>query len=237
MENLIDALICTSTCAAIIGAGIAKLVAHYEKTLKVLNKTVESLTAEIENSKQAKEQVETELKKTKQAKEQVEAELEKAKQEKNPLTQEAYNIAVDTWININDHLYSLGKARRQIQPVYRLLAGLQVSEEELTTALSALNNSQREEIKTIVADIRQFMDVHRPIIDRWLEQDKNEAGSFIEAVRMPQGQVFNPELDEDLLDDDIPSNALVTTVMRVGFLFPSSRTGSYRNKTKCVVER
>lgn len=150
----------------------------------------------------------------------------------------AYNAAVDAWIHINGHLSSLGKDRWRIQHVYKYLAGLDVSKEELQADLQNLTPERKEEVVTIIDDIRRFMGVHKRAIDDWLADSSHPSGikSFQEAVRMPLGQPYDAEKDEELTGDSVETGVKITNVASLGYYFPEARNGGFLQKSKVLVE-
>lgn len=149
-----------------------------------------------------------------------------------------YNAAVDAWLHINNQLFSMGKWRWKIQNVYRLLAGLDVSEEDLRSDLQGLGDDERREsVLTIINDIKRFMATHKPVIDEWL-QGENEAGikSLQDAVWMSQGLPFNDDRDEEVTGDSVENGAIVDKVASLGYYFPGSRNGGILQKCKVLVK-
>ena len=148
-----------------------------------------------------------------------------------------YNAAVDAWLHINNQLFSMGKWRWKIQNVYRLLAGLDVSEDDLRSDLQGLGDDERREsVLTIINDIKRFMATHKPVIDEWL-QGENEAGikSLQDAVWMSQGMPFNDDRDEEVTGDDVEEGTIVDKVASLGYYFPGSRNGGILQKCKVLV--
>lgn len=151
--------------------------------------------------------------------------------------QMAYNAAVDAWVNINDHLYTLGKDRRKIQHVYAFLAGHDVTDSELQSDLSQLSDDRREALSSIISDIRRFRSIHMPVIEAWLSSDSNRTRTLRDAVRFPLGQGFDNDRDEELTGDSVPNGTAVSMVAALGYHFPGSRSGCYPTKAKVLVEQ
>lgn len=147
----------------------------------------------------------------------------------------AYDAAVDAWININKHLESLGKDRKKIQHVYALLAGETVEDTELRTDLESLNDERKEEVNVIISDIKRFMSQHLNAIESWISFDAGSAKTLKDVVRFPLGKSFNNDLDEELTGDIVNDGKTVSMVASLGYLFPGSRNGCYRGKSKVLV--
>ncbi len=146
----------------------------------------------------------------------------------------AYNAAVDEWIELNKRLFDLGKDRWKIQNVYRYLAGEDVTRDEMQQELSCLEGPKRERVTVIISDIERFMNVHRKAIDEWLSEEEGNIKTFCDAVRMPQGRTFDAQLDEEMLGEAVDPSAKITKVASLGYFFPNSRNGGYRQKTKVL---
>lgn len=151
-----------------------------------------------------------------------------------PKDRVAYDAAVDKWLSINEHLNSLGKDRRKIQPVYSLLAGQEVPADTLQKCLGELSEERRETVSTIINDIHQFMRAHRQVIDEWLA-DEDEVKSFTDAIRMPVGQPFNHELDTEVTGEEVPDGSIINTVTLLGYYFKGSRNGGYRTLARVII--
>lgn len=147
----------------------------------------------------------------------------------------AYDAAVDAWININNHLASLGKDRKKIQHVYALLAGHYVDEAEVSADLSMLDEERKEEVNIIISDIKRFMAQHLNAIESWLSFDTGSLMTLKDAVRFPLGVGFNSDLDEELTGDIVNDGETISMVASLGYLFPGSRNGCYREKSKVLV--
>ncbi len=149
----------------------------------------------------------------------------------------AYDAAVDAWRNINDHLASLGKDRWKIQHVYALLAGETVEDTELRTDLGALNDERKEEVNVIISDIRRFMSQHLNAIESWISFDAGSTKTLKDVVRFPLGKSFNKDLDEELTGETVNDGETISMVASLGYLFPGSRNGCYREKSKVKVQK
>lgn len=147
----------------------------------------------------------------------------------------AYDAAVDAWININNHLSSLGKDRKKIPHVYALLAGEAIAESELRADLSALDDERKEEVNVIVSDIKRFMSQHLNAIETWISFEAEVPKTLKDVVRFPLGKAFDQELDEELTGDLVENGETIRVVAALGYLFPGSRNGCYREKSKVLV--
>lgn len=147
----------------------------------------------------------------------------------------AYDAAVDAWININNHLYSLGKDRKHIQHVYALLAGQIVSEKDIKDDLSQLSDERKESVNSIISDIKRFNEIQKPVIETWLSGESGNDNIINDIIRFPLGQSFNGDLDEELTGDDVDGNPIVLMVASLGYIFPGSRNGNYYVKSKVLV--
>ena len=148
----------------------------------------------------------------------------------------SYDAAVDAWIYINDHLSTLGRDRFKIPHVYAFLGGSHVEASELKADLASLNEARREEVNTIIGDIKLFNSKHLASIESWLSSLSDDVKTLRDAVRFPLGQPFDNELDEHLLGDTIEDGETITKVASLGYLFPGSLNGSYRVKSKVLVQ-
>ena len=147
----------------------------------------------------------------------------------------AYDAAVDAWININNHLSSLGKDRKKIPHVYALLAGETIEESELRADLSSLDEERKEEVNVIISDIRRFTSQHLNAIEAWISFEAGSPKTLKDVVRFPLGKAFDQELDEELTGDLVNNGETIRIVAALGYLFPGSRNGCYREKSKVLV--
>lgn len=147
----------------------------------------------------------------------------------------AYDAAVDAWININNHLSSLGKDRKKIPHIYALLAGETIEESELRADLSALDEERKEEVNVIISDIKRFMSQHLNAIETWISFEAGSLKTLKDVVRFPLGKAFDQELDEELTGDLVNNGETIRIVAALGYLFPGSRNGCYREKSKVLV--
>lgn len=147
----------------------------------------------------------------------------------------AYDAAVDAWININNHLSSLGKDRKKIPHVYALLAGETIEESELRADLSSLDEERKEEVNVIISDIKRFMSQHLNAIETWISFEAGALKTLKDVVRFPLGKAFDQELDEELTGDLVENGETIRVVAALGYLFPGSRNGCYREKSKVLV--
>ena len=147
----------------------------------------------------------------------------------------AYDAAVDAWININNHLSSLGKDRKKIPHVYALLAGETIEESELRADLSSLDEERKEEVNVIISDIRRFTSQHLNAIETWISFEAGAPKTLKDVVRFPLGKAFDQELDEELTGDLVNNGETIRIVAALGYLFPGSRNGCYREKSKVLV--
>lgn len=147
----------------------------------------------------------------------------------------AYDAAVDAWININNHLSSLGKDRKKIPHVYALLAGETIEESELRADLSSLDEERKEEVNVIISDIRRFTSQHLNAIETWISFEAGAPKTLKDVVRFPLGKAFDQELDEELTGDFVNNGETIRIVAALGYLFPGSRNGCYREKSKVLV--
>ena len=148
----------------------------------------------------------------------------------------SYDAAVDAWIFINNHLFTLGRDRFKIPHVYAFLGGYPVETSELKADLDSLNLERREEVNTILGDIKQFKVQHLSVIEAWLSHQSGDIRKLRDAVRFPIGQPFDNELDEHLLGDTVKDGETISSVASLGYLFPGSLNGCYRVKSKVLVE-
>lgn len=147
----------------------------------------------------------------------------------------AYDAAVDAWININNHLSSLGKDRKKIPHVYALLAGENIDESELRADLSALDDERKEEVNVIISDIKRFMSQHLNAIETWISFEAGAIKTLKDVVRFPLGKAFDQELDEELTGEIVGNGEIIRVVAALGYLFPGSRNGCYRERSKVLV--
>lgn len=147
----------------------------------------------------------------------------------------AYDAAVNTWININDHLYSLGKDRKRIPHVYALLAGQEVDSKDLQKDLAQLSEERREGVNSIISDINRFKEVQLPVIEAWISAENQRISTIKDAVRYPLNQSFDNRLDEELTGDSVSDGTPIVMVASLGYLFPGSLNGSYRVKARVLV--
>lgn len=147
----------------------------------------------------------------------------------------AYDAAVDAWININNHLSSLGKDRKKIPHVYALLAGEIIEEQELRGDLSALDDVRKEEVYVIISDIKRFMSQHLNAIETWISFEAGSPKTLKDVVRFPLGKAFDQDLDEELTGEIVSSGETIRVVAALGYLFPGSRNGCYREKSKVLI--
>lgn len=148
----------------------------------------------------------------------------------------SYDAAVDAWIYISNHLSALGRDRFKIPHVYAFLAGHDVEAAELKADLDTISETRREEVNTIIGDIKLFNSQHLATIESWLSAQLGDVKTLRDAVRCPLGQPFDNELDEHLLGDTITDGEPVAKVASLGYLFPGSLNGCYRVKSKVLVE-
>ena len=164
------------------------------------------------------------------------ATVKEESEEKPAVSKIAYDAAVDRWINLNNKLTAQGKIRRKIQNIYALLAGRDVSDEDVQSDLSGLDENKKEEVSTIVSDIRLFRQRYMETIEGWLANEPGYGDRLCDVVRFPYNGTFDNELDEDVVGDPIADGEEIAWVASLGYMFPGSHNGCYRVKAKvCMI--
>ena len=163
------------------------------------------------------------------------ATVKEESEEKPAVSKVAYDAAVDRWINLNNKLTAQGKIRRNIQNIYALLAGRDVSDEDVQSDLSGLDENKKEEVSAIVSDIRLFRQRYMETIEGWLANEPGCGDRLCDVVRFPYNGTFDNELDEDVVGDPIADGEEIAWVASLGYMFPGSHNGCYRVKAKVCV--
>lgn len=148
---------------------------------------------------------------------------------------ESYNNSVYEFIKLNEHINSLKKRENKILilALYKYLAKLENDKEKAYQLIRECNLIEDEKVQfvSLVDEIENFIGHQIPIINKWLRCEPNsEIRSYEDAVRIPIGQVFNADMDRDILGDDL-SGRTITMIHKLGFYFPGNTVKSYREKS------
>jgi hypothetical protein len=148
---------------------------------------------------------------------------------------QAYNNSVHKFIVINDNIASLRKKdnRHLIQMMCKFLSGTLESPDKLKAEVRAFDMSDgaKEQFVSLLDEIAAFLTHDKQIIDAWLyHSGENEICNYVSAVRMPEGQMFDPALDSDVLGDD-NSGMKISVVIKLGFHFPGNTVRPFRQKS------
>lgn len=151
---------------------------------------------------------------------------------------QAYSNSVHKFTVINDNISSLRKKdnKELINSMFRYLSGIQQSTEALVKEIKTIEMPEetKEQFVSLVSEMSAFMSHDKPIIDAWLA-DNEEQGikKYEDAVRMPVGMAFDPNLDSDVMGDDLTGKTIIY-VYRLGYYFPGNTIKPYRQKSVVV---
>ena len=101
--------------------------------------------------------------------------------------------------------------------------------------MSSLDEERKEEVNVIISDIRRFTSQHLNAIEAWISFEAGSPKTLKDVVRFPLGKAFDQELDEELTGDFVNNGETIRIVAALGYLFPGSRNGCYREKSKVLV--
>jgi len=150
-------------------------------------------------------------------------------------TLDAYNEAVHAFVTLASNIASMKNATtKPIIPV--LLAALANYENGTAPARTiiretALPDDTKPLMLNLVTEIENFHEHRRPVIDAWLAASPAQGiASYKDAVRMPMDMIFDPDLDEHILQDPF-DGCRITYVHRLGFHFPGNTIHPFRQKS------
>jgi hypothetical protein len=148
---------------------------------------------------------------------------------------QAYNNSVHRFMTLNDNIASLRKKDNKplIQAMYCYLSG---RNEDVSGLMAQIRNSDMpeefmEQFVSLVSEISSFLSHDKSVIDAWLAHSSEEGiADYMEAVRMPEGLAFNPDMDGDVFGDD-NTGMTVKHVLKLGYYFPGNTIKPYREKS------
>ena len=129
--------------------------------------------------------------------------------------QMVYNEAVSSFLSLNERIYELRRHRRLLQPLVVQLATAAASAEDFDDGGNA-------DIRQLAADISRFVSTQVPFINASLAIAEGDANGFVDFVRAPVGDTFDPTLDEEPTGADIADGTPVSMVLKLGYYFPAS---------------
>ncbi len=150
-------------------------------------------------------------------------------------TLDAYNEAVHAFVTLASNIASMkNAATKPIIPV--LLAALADYENGTAPARTIIRETDLPDdtkslMLNLVTEIENFHGHRRPVIDAWLAASPAQGiASYKDAVRMPLGMTFDPDLDEHILQDPF-DGCRISYVHRLGFHFPGNTIHPFRQKS------
>ena len=148
---------------------------------------------------------------------------------------ESYNNCVYEFIKLNDHIFSLRRreTKNLVFALYAYLATLDNNKDQVNALIRDCNLAEDEKVQfiSLVDEIQNFIEHKIQIINNWLKYDsESEVKSYAESIRIPINQVFNKDLDRDIVGDDL-SGQTITMVHKLGFYFPGNTIKPYREKS------
>ena len=148
---------------------------------------------------------------------------------------DAYNASVYEFTTINEHISKLKRkeTKKLVMAMYRYLAQQTTDKDALLAEIRAteLTDDLREQFVSLATKIENFLTQKMPVINAWLQwEPKDGIDSYSAAIRMPEGQIFDADLDVDILGDNL-SGRQITMVHKMGFYFPGNTISPYRVKS------
>lgn len=143
----------------------------------------------------------------------------------------AYDDAVQAFVNINNYIYDLKAHNSRIVKLLEFFS-TDVDRADVKTLVNfdGLSDEERSKLSLLVAKVEQFKRNNLPSINRYLKY-ACVGKTYADCVRCPIGRGFDNELDANLLGDDMVDGDIVSTVYKLGFLFPGSKSYPYREKS------
>ncbi len=151
------------------------------------------------------------------------------------LSLEAYNASVHEFTTINDHVSDLRKkdTKALVLAMYRYLSLKSDDKLSLLAEIRSSNISDdtKEQFVALVSRIGNFLSQRKPVIDTWLFWKPIDGiNSYELSIRMPEGLIFDENLDEDVLGNDIRGQR-ISMVHKMGYFFPGNTIKPYREKS------
>lgn len=148
---------------------------------------------------------------------------------------EAYNSSVYEFVTINDQIASLKRkeSRTILMSLYRFLALQDTNVHAIIELIreSGIPDGDKEQFVSLVSQVQAFISKKKPIIDSWLKNEpKDGVSDYISAIRLPINQVFDDNLDRDVLGEDL-SGQTISFVYKMGYYFPGNTIRAYREKS------
>ena len=148
---------------------------------------------------------------------------------------DAYNASVYEFITINDHVSKLRRkeTKKLVMAMYRYLSQQTTDKDTLLAEIRAteLTDDLREQFVSLATKIENFLTQKLPVINAWLQwEPKDGVDSYSTAIRMPEGQLFDEDLDGDIFGDNLAGKQ-ITMVHKMGFYFPGNTISPYRVKS------
>ena len=148
---------------------------------------------------------------------------------------DAYNTSVHEFTTLNDHVANLRKKETKplVLAMYRYFA-MQTDDKAVllrTIRSSQISENTMEQFVALVSRIGDFLIQKKPIIDAWLYWEPEDGiNSYESAIRMPEGLIFDKNLDEEVWGDNIEGQQ-ISMVHKMGFYFPGNTIKPYREKS------
>lgn len=148
---------------------------------------------------------------------------------------DAYNASVYEFITINDHVSKLRRkeTKKLVMAMYRYLSQQTTDKDTLLAEIRAteLTDDLREQFVSLATKIENFLTQKLPVINAWLQwEPKDGVDSYSTAIRMPEGQLFDEDLDGDIFGDNLAGKQ-ITMVHKMGFYFPGNTISPYLVKS------
>lgn len=137
-----------------------------------------------------------------------------------------YNEAVRAFLSLNDRIYQLRDAHKELQPLIQWLA---TDGEKPKTA------STDERINELVDDIQKFLVTQLPFINACISTINDDGTSFGDYIRAAVGKPFDPALDVEQDGTEVQQGAPIRFVLKLGYFFPQSRIASHPVKSIVLV--
>lgn len=145
-----------------------------------------------------------------------------------------YNDAVAEFVKINEKIYNLRKYYDILPYLFSYLAGDFFNKTKCRQIIDLYNDDNLKGLcSAVVDDIRNFMTYRKQSIDNYI---KKYDLVYADVVRYPYNGLFDSELDDHILGDDVQNGDHIIRVCKLGYYFPDSNVCPYRVKSKVVTE-
>lgn len=137
-----------------------------------------------------------------------------------------YNEAVRAFLSLNERIYQLRDAHKELQPLIQWLA----TDGEKPKTVSA-----DERINELADDIQKFLVTQLPFINACIGTISDDGTTFGDYIRAAVGQTFDPTLDVEQDGTEVRQGASIRFVLKLGYCFPQCRIASHPVKSIVLV--